>query len=969
MATPKEQTQNPVRCLQQAKHRLIEGTVLRLPRSRRIGTEGLGFGSSAVLFCLLWACFLAPASLLAQGPVHTHVFRDDVRGKVFFFDSLYVFLDEEQRYDIEDIINADGIEFQRPTADMQPSPPFTVWSKLVLRNEGKIARHEYFSFCLDADSSWVYTLNDGKIVDKQFTGSRLKPSGKSIPSIYHYTPVSIGAGEEKVFYFRLVFAKKVDAEHFTHIDIQPGVPLLHRHFSNYIWHAFYAGVMLIFCVFSLFMFGVFRERIFAYFGLLTFLFALYFIYLEGMVEAFITNWFRYHDISLGQVIVTGLILSFFLFTNGYVRMKERLPKFYPFFLGATLLAMLYGHAAKLLGMALKPLVISHNILIAVWTVFLVAPIIYLAIKKDKAAKVMLVSIGMLFLGAVFFLTSFGNMNPRWSWTHYGFQLGIIAFTGILFYGLFDKVNAIRSEQARMAELDRMKSSFFANISHEFRTPLTLMMGPLQEVIKDTDDPQKRELLEMSLRNAVRQLQLVNQLLDLSKLDAGKMELQVSREDFTAFLKGVAHAYQSLAAQKGIALDVSCPEGEIPLYFNRDQMEAIFYNLLSNAFKFTPAGGLVSVVLKKKSGRAVVVVSDTGSGIAAQKLPYIFDRFFQADLRKSEDMAGSGIGLALVRELVELHGGSIAVTSQEGQGSSFTLEFLLGKGHLPVAAVVDTPPPRPAVSVPVLLPVQSAPEALASEPAGGGVPQLLIVEDNADVRAFIRFRLEGSFRITEAMDGQQGIEMAIDLMPDLVISDVMMPKKDGYELCQTLKTDLRTCHIPIILLTAKAAQAEKLEGLETGADDYLTKPFDSAELELRALNLVRLRRQLRERFASSVTLQPSEVATNSLDQAFLENALRIVEANMDNEQFGIETLAHEIGMSKPNLNRKFRALVNQSTNQFIQSVRLQRAADLLRQHTGTVAEIAFQTGFGSTAYFVKRFKEQFGQTPGAFAKKP
>jgi signal transduction histidine kinase/DNA-binding response OmpR family regulator len=914
---------------------------------------------------------LAPACLFADKPVHTHVFRDEVQKKVFFHDSLYVFLDDERQYDIWDIIHSDELEFQRPVTALQPRPPFAVWSKLILRNEGKTARHEYFSFCLDADSSWVYTIKDGKIVDERFTGMALRPSEKSIPSMYHYTPVSIGAGEEKVFYFRLVFTKNIGAEHFTHISIQPGKPLLHRHFNDYILHSLYAGIMLFFCVFSLFMFRLFREKIFAWFASLTFFFALYFTHLHGMIHAFITNWFSYHDISLGHIIISGLVLSLFLFVNGYVRMKERLPKFYFFYAVFTLLLIGYAHAARMLGIAPMALLVSHNIAMAVWAFFLLIPVVYLAIKKDKEARVLLVSIGMLFLGAVLFLISFDNANPSGSWMRHGFQSGSIVFAGILFYGLFDKVNTIRSEQRRMEELDRIKSNFFANISHEFRTPLTLMMGPLQEVLNNTDDPKKRRLLEMSRRNAVRQLQLVNQLLDLSKLDAGKMELQAGQEDFIPFLKGVAHAYQSLAAQKNIALKIVCPEGAMPLYFNRDKMEIICYNLLSNAFKFTPSGGQVSVVLKKKKGRAVVTVSDTGAGIAAQKLPHIFDRFFQADARKNEEPAGSGIGLALVRELVELHGGAIAVASQEGQGTSFTLEFPLGKDHLPPVAVTAPPSPRPAISLPEFLPPvppDPAPEVLPSEPAADGAPHLLIVEDNTDVRAFIRLRLESSFRVTEATHGQEGIEMAIDLMPDLIISDVMMPGKNGYEVCQTLKTDLRTCHIPIILLTAKAAQTEKLEGLETGADDYLTKPFDSVELEVRALNLVRLRRQLRERFASSVSLRPSEVTTNSLDQTFLENALQIVEANLDNEQFSIEVLAREIGMSKPNLNRKLRALVNQSTNQFIQSVRLQRAADLLRQQAGTVSEIAFQTGFGSTAYFVKCFKEQFGETPGVFLKK-
>jgi DNA-binding response OmpR family regulator len=245
------------------------------------------------------------------------------------------------------------------------------------------------------------------------------------------------------------------------------------------------------------------------------------------------------------------------------------------------------------------------------------------------------------------------------------------------------------------------------------------------------------------------------------------------------------------------------------------------------------------------------------------------------------------------------------------------------------------------------------------------PTLLIVEDNKDMRAFIRQKLESDYQIIEAFDGEEGIEKAIEHIPDLIISDVMMPKKNGYEVCKTLKTDVRTSHIPIVLLTAKAAQEEKIEGLETGADDYLTKPFDAKELLIRVQNLIAIREQLRQRFAASINLKPSEVTTNSIDAEFLQNAMQIVEINMESEDFNIETFTQKIGMSRSTLNRKLKALTNQTINQFIQSARLNRAADLIRQKSGTVAEIGFQTGFRSTAYFVKCFKDKFGVTPGKF----
>ena len=924
-----------------------------------------------VYFFFLLVLSTGPLYSFDNNPENIHVFTDENQKKVSFDKSLVVFLDEAGIYDIRDVLKLEDTKFKRPDSTMQAEPPFVVWSKLILKNEGQSSRYEYFSFCLDADSVRIYTLEDGEIVNEQFAGKWQQPFERSIPSLYSYIPVSLNAGQEKVFYFRTFFSESLGIEHFTHLSIQPAQKVIYRHINNYVWHACYSGIMIFFCGFSLFMFAIFREKTFIFFAFLTFFFMLYFVNIQGMLSAFISSWFGVEIVMVGSFISSGLIMSVYLYTNNYLRTKEKLPKYYPFFLASTILIVFFDHIVRLLNMSSNSSTLLHNFMILVWVFLLVVPIIYLVLRGDKEAKVLLISIGALFLGTVLFLYNTSGEGPNGTWMEYGFQLGSIAFSGILFYGIFDKINTIRKEKHHMVELDKLKSNFFTNISHEFRTPLTLMMGPLQEVIDNTDDTKNLQLLEIAQRNAGRQLKLVNQLLDLSKLDGGKMVLRASKEDFLPFLKGIVYAYQSLAVQKNIDLKLDCPDGELQLYFNRDKMEKIFFNLLSNAFKYTESGGQVSVVLSKKAGCVEVKVSDTGTGIAEQELPHIFDRFFQADLQRNTELTGSGVGLALAKELVQLHGGNISVSSKIHEGTTFTLQFPLGKDHLPTNAVVDIPLQQSGENNPEYkLPLASKSSfgTTTSIPAADSVPHLLIIEDNADVRAFIRLRLENSFYITEANDGQEGIDKALELMPDLIISDVMMPKKSGYEVCQTLKTDIRTCHIPIILLTARAAHEEKLEGLETGADDYLTKPFNSEELQVRSLNLVRLRQQLKERFAHSITLRPDEMTTNSIDQSFLENILDIVTSNLTNEQFTIDMLSQEIGMSRSNLNRKLRALVNQSTNQFIQSVRLQKASELLKQQAGTVAEIAFKTGFGSTAYFIKCFKEQYGETPGALLNK-
>jgi signal transduction histidine kinase/DNA-binding response OmpR family regulator len=549
-------------------------------------------------------------------------------------------------------------------------------------------------------------------------------------------------------------------------------------------------------------------------------------------------------------------------------------------------------------------------------------------------------------------------------------IGVLFQIIIWTMGLGASSRNIAQEKELLEEQDAFKSQFFVNISHEFRTPLTLVLGPIQQIIDKTTDSKDKELLMMAHRNANRQLQLINELLDLSKLEANKMQLQVSENDFVPVLRGIVYSYDSLAIDKEISLEMKNPTEPVMLYFDQEKMEKIFYNLLTNAFKFTPSGGTIRVSMIQKKKSVVITVSDTGKGIAQDQLENIFNRFFQADAGKESYYESSGIGLTLTKELVELHHGTINVKSQLGKRTTFFLEFPLGNKHLQedeivTREIIPLNQNLEASNLELKENVTVKSEEVTKKARSSKRPTLLIVEDNKDMRAFIRQKLESDYQIIEAFDGEEGIEKAIEHIPDLIISDVMMPKKNGYEVCKTLKTDVRTSHIPIVLLTAKAAQEEKIEGLETGADDYLTKPFDAKELLIRVQNLIAIREQLRQRFAASINLKPSEVTTNSIDAEFLQNAMQIVEINMESEDFNIETFTQKIGMSRSTLNRKLKALTNQTINQFIQSARLNRAADLIRQKSGTVAEIGFQTGFRSTAYFVKCFKDKFGVTPGKF----
>ncbi len=570
------------------------------------------------------------------------------------------------------------------------------------------------------------------------------------------------------------------------------------------------------------------------------------------------------------------------------------------------------------------------------------------------------------------------------------------------------------ETQKLKELDKLKSDFFANISHEFRTPLTMILGPAEQLMQEPSESSKNKG-KLIRRNAQRLLRLINQLLDVSKLESGKMPLRASPGDFIGFLKGVVMSFESWAQEREIDLrfDVHPWEGADPsqglkkTYFDRDKTEKIFFNLLSNALKFTTGGGRIEVGASFKpahttgvsksplgepvlsltkegaalaTGRVIqITVKDTGVGIPADRLPHIFDRFSQADTSSTRTYEGTGIGLALVKELVELHYGTIAVASEEGKGTIFTIGLPLGKEHLRPEEIVEEPAEEDRVApisinhwdvveetvvtrhnVPVLS--DETPTATNSEG-----PIILIIEDNADVRAYIREQLEPEYAILEAGDGEAGIAQAIEVIPDLVISDVMMPKRDGFEVCRTLKTDERTSHIPVILLTAKAREKEKLAGLETGADAYVLKPFRRKELAVRVRKLVELRRKLRARFSTATVIKPSEVEATSMDRIFLERVIEIIETHFDDETFNVETLAKEVTMSVSQVNRKLKALIGQPAGQMIRSMRLQRAADLLAKKSGTVAEICYAVGFSDQANFTRSFKKQFGCSPAAYKK--
>ncbi|MEQ9441252.1 MAG: ATP-binding protein [Cyclobacteriaceae bacterium] len=528
-----------------------------------------------------------------------------------------------------------------------------------------------------------------------------------------------------------------------------------------------------------------------------------------------------------------------------------------------------------------------------------------------------------------------------------------------------EAEAVRREAEKIKALDEAKSRFFTNISHEFRTPLTLIIGPLEQKLSTALPEEERHTTERMHRHAQRLLRLINQLLDFAKLEARQLQLKVQPGNITLFLQPLLASFQSQADQQSLQYHTQWPKQEISGYFDADKLEKIIYNLLSNALKFTPSGGTVTVIVAKKKQCLELQVRDSGRGISPKELSRIFDRFYQTAESSTPSTGGTGIGLALTRELVTLHHGTITVESISGKGARFTVTLPLSKdAYRPEDIHTIASVPAQPVFSPLL---EEMPSASAASTSVDTLPTLLLVEDHQDLRTYLREQTASTYQVLEAADGEEGWVVALEHAPDLIICDWMMPHLDGISLCRRLKTDVRTSHIPIIMLTARADLDSKLAGLETGADAYLIKPFNPEELRIRLRKLIEQRAQLQVRFRKNMVISPQEITVNSTDERFLKQAVAVIEQQLSNPNFTVEQWQQTLGLSRMHLHRKLKALTNQSATEFIRTYRLKRAAQLLTQHADQVSQIAYQVGFSSLSYFTKSFKEQFGCTPSEHAE--
>ena len=725
---------------------------------------------------------------------------------------------------------------------------------------------------------------------------------------------------------------------------------------------FYAGVMFIMFFFGLVFYIITKEKSFAwFFGLASCLF-LHMLLLEPesqFTKIFLSNApvIQFYLFEILTMLGTLFLLQF---VRSFVNMRSLFPAW------DKVMKVALAYWATLMMVSIASLTWFPD---APWLrIFSAMGMLFtmvIGIRLIVSSNIYAISSGFALLWLCMFQVLGVLWNLEWlpGWIPNPWVIAQIGMMVIIFISLAHRFRQRAREKAeadQVKELDALKTKFFSNISHELRTPLSLLIGPLREMEAGTvENGQEKKYVKLMRRNAERLLQLINQLMDLSKLESGKLELRVTRTDITSLFRMITASFESLAEQKGIHYHIHQPEKQLVGWCDRDKLEKIAGNLIANAFRFTPRNGNISISLQFDEKRLRFTVQDDGAGIPQEQISKIFDRFHQVP----GTQGGTGLGLSLVKELLQLHKGQVSVQSEEGRGSSFRVSIPISAEFYQAGERVESTQDEPFEKL-YNFDDDYDPENNVSE-SDAVLPLVLVVEDHADLRNYICDALKGNFRTSIAEDGLEGLEKAVELVPDCVISDVMMPELDGLELCDKLRQKNVTSHIPIILLTARARTESRIEGLSRGADDYLVKPFDRAELLVRVQNLIEQRRKLRDIFSHQVIdIHPEDLPVSE-EKDFITKVRNLIDENLDNELFGVAELANEIHLSRSQLHRKLKSLTGHSPNEIIRNYRLERAMKLVTGTTKALSEIAFETGFSSAAYFSKCFSDKFGSSPLSF----
>ncbi len=926
----------------------------------------------------VFLCFLSKAissDTLLIGPILENI---DLKP----YTSLYI--DETGELTFEELLGMENSFTPTETFNFEGPYPTTYWLHYVFRAEKDVKNaklvmpgdsvNDFFENRVNYMDCYLVNQNTDALI-KERSGFYVPHSEKKLGADLPYVavvPLSLQANEVYDVYIRIqnVFSPQKTYLGLELRNAEAALPLPNL---KYRWPILGAwGMFIIIGLYVLVFYYFVRDPSYLYFGFFCLLYSIDMLSIEP--EGGLIYFIPEHPLWNVPIFYSHLFSITFLMLFGevFTDIKNRLPRwliYYRIALSILFLTTLYCFIRNL------------------WPPYELTPIYFFL------SFLLFIPIGIRFLGSrfwearlfaiCFFSFIIGNVsgvyiiNAGNEWGVYFWLAGqlilLILFALGLGYKLLESERK-KLEGEKIQEMDQLKSQFFTNISHEFRTPLSLILGPINQVeesvpASDLDNPEnevpvKAKHLQIMKRNAFRLQHFIDQILDLSKIESKKMNLYLSQGPIIKFLKVRVAEFENLAQNKGIHLMATYPSELEEAYFDQDKVEKILANILGNALKFTPEKGEIRVNVTIEKQFLNVSISDTGPGLSSSEIDQLFNRFYQSDRAAQQ---GSGIGMALVKELVELHKGNITVESQEGKGTTIKWSICIGRNQfdfetnaLEVFSQIDHPKANLFID-------PAAPYVVQKQDTISGDKNLiLVVEDHPELQSYIKEILEEKFQVLIAKNGKEGLELAIQHIPDMIISDVMMPEMTGIELCDAIKNEEKTNHIPIILLTAKTDQKDKRMGLNSGANDYLTKPFDAKELVSKIDNLTQVMNQWREKYSKSSWHNVPENLP-SMEEQFLQLVLDTIQKNITNEYFSVEELSKEIGYSRSQLFRKLKAITGQNPLDMIKLHRLHYAKSMLEKGVATVSEIAYQVGYSNLSYFSKSFKNEFGMLPSQVRK--
>ncbi len=901
--------------------------------------------------------------------------------------------DPSHHVKLEDITKPEaGLYFKTLNRDSIIEVNSDYWGRIAIRN-GTNWKHDHLVLYFGKLSIMdVYIFNErDSLLSTQKTGKLVPASEKKIivKNRLAKIPLSLAPGELKNIYFKIQNANG----YLPDLDFQineEGYDQSATFFPNGLPDGLFIGFLLAIILFNLIF--LFTTRDITFFYQLIFVFTVLVFMLDNMNLICDLPFLRDHPSLLEPINFAAIILmnvSYLQFVVHFIQ----LDKVFPVWINRIKMLIALNLIFGLLIIAYYFFSLNEQLtdtaiamVSAVQYLILLMLLYQLFVIRDKKSYFILVAT-LFLIGGVIFNGVCVAMGIGVS--TYLSKFVVVGNVSFFFFGLAYRMKLLKDEEyeaIRLKESQELKNQLYANVTHEFRTPLTVIQGMAQQIesnLKFQEGSKVQQAVQLIKSNGKRLLDLVNTILDLAKLESGKMKLVLTKGDLIGFLRYTVLSFENYADSKKIYLQFLTELDALEMEFDKDKLQQIISNLISNAIKFTPGGGKIFFTVKKaeKNHRNYVQfeVRDTGEGIPQSEIGNIFNRFFQAEGSKHK-LQGSGIGLALVKELVELMEGQISVESDPGSGTAFRIELPVQLKQLHAIASHDETSEinnfnsdefvDQSMGDDEMVLIKSKQNLTTKYEVDESIlfqekPLLLIVDDNKDIIYYLQTLLENQYVIETAYNGKDGISLALEIIPDIIISDVLMPEKDGYELCEILKSDERTSHIPIVLLTAKADTASRVTGLKKAADAYLTKPFDEEELKVQLKNLLQIRKALQEHYQLAEIKSDSGSSENKIEDSFLLKLNAIIQDKMEDEDFGILQLCRAMQMSRTQLHRKITALTGKSTSIYLRFLRLQKAKQLLNNTQLNISEVAFAVGFSDPNYFTRTFVEEFGTTPSAF----